>query len=46
MAYRYATTTPITLELNVDEAVYNAVVWCESSVPGEGRESGKTVVKE
>jgi hypothetical protein len=42
----YAKTTPITLELNVDEAVYNAVAWCESSVSGEGRESGKIIVKE
>jgi hypothetical protein len=38
-------TTPLTIQVNVDEGVYNAVLWYESDLNGQGRELGKTIVK-
>jgi hypothetical protein len=37
--------TPLTVQVNVDEAVHNAVLWYESDLEGRGRELGKTIVK-
>jgi hypothetical protein len=37
--------TPLTVQVNVDEDVYNAVLWYESDLEGRGREFGKTIVK-
>jgi hypothetical protein len=37
--------TPLTIQVNVDEGVYNAVLWYESDHEGRGRELGKTIVK-
>lgn len=46
MAAEYVTKKPVTLDLHVDESVYNAVVWYETKTDGQNAEAGRIIVKE